>query len=163
MPETNLQKSLTPQHLVDLPEEESKLREEVEAQVNPEKKASADRADDPRNEERYTFTTSYKDGRGKLWQGTFTTKILTLGDRQMVAVLRTRYQAGTPLEAMDATTADLNMKLAHLSFSLVDCPKWAENLRELSDPGIVEVVYEEVASHEAFFLGWLKTEGSSEA
>jgi hypothetical protein len=158
---TSLTETLAPKHLVDLPESDEKLREEIENQVEPSKKAVVDRANDPRNEENYTFTLSHRDGRGKLWEGTFTTKILSLAERQMVGVLRARYQGGTMLEALDASTADLNLKISHLSYSLTQYPQWAKALRDLKDPGIIDAIYAEVASHEAFFLGWIPFEGSS--
>lgn len=154
MPIDNLQKKLAPEHLIDLPEDDQDLKDEISKQVEPEKKAVEDRLDDPRNQEQYTFTLRHRDSRNKLWEGTFTTKILTIGERQLVGVMRSRYQGGVPLEALDASTADLNLKLAHLSYSLVSYPRWAEKLRELKDPGVIDAIYQEVASHEAFFLGW---------
>lgn len=163
MPETNLSDTLTPSHLADLPEDEAKLREQVATQVQPEKKPVVDRANDPRNDERYTFTVSYRDARGKLWEGSFTSKILSLGERQQMGVLRAQFQAGTALDSLDMSTADLNMKLAHLIYSLAAKPKWADSLRALLDPGIIDAIYEEVASHEAFFLGWLPAEGTGQA
>lgn len=159
MPTDNLQRRLAPDHLVDLPEDDADLKTEVENAVEPEKKAVVDRLDDPRNAEQYTFTLRHRDARNKLWEGTFTSKILNIGERQLVGVMRSRYQGGVPLEALDASTADLNMKLAHLSYSLVHYPKWAEKMRELTDPGVIDAIYQEVASHEAFFLGWDLAQG----
>jgi hypothetical protein len=150
----NLQKKLAPDHLVDLPEDDEDLKTEIEDAVEPEKKAVVDRLDDPRNAEEYTFTLRHRDARNRLWEGTFTSKILTVGERQLVGVMRSRYQGGAILESLDASTADLNLKLAHLSYSLVHYPKWAEKMRELKDPGVIDAIYQEVASHEAFFLGW---------
>jgi hypothetical protein len=150
----NLQKKLAPEHLIDLPEDDADLKNEIEAQIDPDKKKTEDRLDDPRNQEQYTFTLRHQDARKKLWEGTFTTKILTIGERQLVGVMRSRFQGGAPLEGLDASTADLNLKLAHLSYSLVSYPRWAEKLRELKDPGVIDAIYQEVASHEAFFLGW---------
>lgn len=155
----NLQKRLAPEHLVDLPADTEDLKTEIENTVEPEKKAVVDRLDDPRNNERYTFTLRHTDARGKLWEGTFTSKILTIGERQLMGVMRSRYQGGTPLEALDAQTAEINLQLAHLSYALVDYPRWAEKLRDLNDPGVVNAIYREVASHEAFFLGWDLVEG----
>lgn len=154
MPRTNLQEKLAPDHLVDIPDDPEDLKAEVENAVEPAKKAIEDRLNDPRNAEQFTFTLQHRDARNKLWEGTFTTKILTVGERQLVGVMRSRYQGGAPLESLDASTADINMKLAHLSYSLVNFPKWAEKLRELKDPGVIDAIYREVASHEAFFLGW---------
>lgn len=154
MPTTNLQTKLAPDHLLDVPDDVDELKAEVEKVVEPEKKRIEDRMSDPRNAEQYTFTLKHRDARNKLWEGTFTTKILSIGERQLVGVMRSRYQGGQALESLDASTADINMKLAHLSYSLVHAPKWAEKLREIKDPGVLDAIYQEVASHEAFFLGW---------
>jgi hypothetical protein len=155
----NLQKKLAPEHLIDLPDDDSELKNEIENAVEPEKQAVESRLDDPRNNEEYTFTLRHRDARNRLWEGTFTTKILTIGERQLVGVMRSRYQGGVPLEALDASTADLNLQLAYLSYSLVNYPKWAAKLRELKDPGVINAIYQEVASHEAFFLGWDVAQG----
>lgn len=154
MPIDNLQKKLAPDHLVDLPDDDQDLKDEIQNAVEPEQKTIEDRLNDPRNAEQYTFTLRHRDARNKLWEGTFTSKILSIGERQLVGVLRSRYQGGATLESLDASTADLNLKLAHLSYSLVHYPKWAEKMRELRDPGVIDAIYQEVASHEAFFLGW---------
>lgn len=154
MPMDNLQKKLAPDHLVDLPEDDQDLKDEIQSAIDPEQKVVEDRLNDPRNAEQYTFTLRHRDARNKLWEGTFTSKILSIGERQLVGVMRSRYQGGATLESLDASTADLNLKLAHLSYSLVNYPKWAERMRELKDPGVIDAIYQEVASHEAFFLGW---------
>jgi hypothetical protein len=154
MATANLQAKLAPDHLLDVPDDVEDLKEEVANAVEPEKKKIEDRMNDPRNAEHYTFTLQHRDARNQLWEGTFTTKILSIGERQLVGVMRSRYQGGAPLESLDASTADINMKLAHLTYSLVHFPKWAEKLRELKDPGVIDAIYQEVASHEAFFLGW---------
>ncbi len=149
---------LDPTHLApDLPDSDEDLRKEVEAEVEPAKAAEARDASDLRNEERFSFRVDYVDARGEPWEGAFVTKILNVGERQQVGVLRSRFQGGAALESLDAYTADINSKVAHMMLSLVDKPKWAKDLRKLLDPGVLDAIYREVASHEAFFLGWLAT------
>lgn len=68
-----------------------------------------------------------------------------------MGVLRTQYQAGAELNALDRATATLNLQLAHLQFALIKKPSWAANLLTLLDPRLVAAIYENVAEHESFF------------
>lgn len=138
----------------DIPSDEDvrkDVAEVVEAKSGPKNKIDLD---DPRAQEKYTFKFSYTDARGKEWAGDFSTKILTIHERQMVGALRAQWGGGLPVSAMDALTNELNLMLAHLTYSLSDKPTWAANLRKLQDFQLLQKIYEEVASHEAYFLGW---------
>ena len=131
----------------------SALKEEVEKSVKGQGEKTID-LKDPKAAKSYTFSLDYTDAHGKTWAGSFTTKILSIGERQLVGALRARMSGGAQVESLDALTVEINLMLAHLAYSLTDKPKWADNLAELEDVGVVQAIYSEVASHEAYFLGW---------
>jgi len=118
------------------------------------------RMDDPRALPEYTFEFKYKDGSGKDWSGEFVSKIPTIQDRQGIGILRAQLSGGLPSNSLDPLTSELNLIIAELTFRLKERPKWAENLRAILDFGLVQALYEEVASHEAFFFGWSEAKGS---
>lgn len=124
--------------------------------------AKAKAGADPKMQERYTFSLDWKDPHGRTYQGQFTNKILPIRERQASGVLRAQLNGGLPREAVDDLTTEVNLMLAHLAFSLVEVPAWAKDLRALTDTRVVYAIYEEVASHEATFLGWSKGESESE-
>jgi len=138
---------------------DAELRDSVTQEVTdkgeatPEKLAK-DRANDPKAAKEYTFPFKFVDASGKDWSGDFTTKILSIHDRQRVGILRAQLGGGLPVESLDALTVELNLMIAHLTFSLTARPDWAKSLRDLSVFPVVQSLYAEVASHEAFFLGW---------
>jgi|WetSurMetagenome_2_1015567.scaffolds.fasta_scaffold36956_3 hypothetical protein len=110
---------------------------------------------EPKMKVEYTFTIDYTDGRGKRWHGEFVNRILSYKLRSRVGAMRASMSGGLPLEALDLPTMEINEKLAHLTISLTARPKWAEGekLADLLDPKILDLIYSEVASHEATFHG----------
>lgn len=157
----NLQERMTPKHLmqpeavdeVEIPSDDD-LKRRVETASVPEKpKADPDKPD-PRGEKKYMFTLEHRDARGKVWTGQFTNKILSIHERQQVGAMRSMLGAGQPIQSLDALTIELNLMVAHMTYSLVEKPDWAENLRSLEDPSVLQAIYTEVDSHESFFLGW---------
>ena len=161
---SEVESRLNPVHIKppDLEDEELPTDEELKKQTekaaseiedSPEKEKKS-RADDPRSHREFTFSINYIDANGKAWIGDFTTKILSIHERQKVGILRSQLGGGMPVESLDAMTVELNLMIAHLTFSLTARPKWAETLRNLEDFAVVQAIYTEVASHEAYFLGW---------
>jgi hypothetical protein len=138
---------------------DEELKKRVEEAGLPEKPKEDPDKPDPRGEKYYTFQLDFKDARGKVWNGQFTTKILTVHERQQVGVMRSMLGAGQPLPSLDALTAELNLIVAHMTYSLTEKPDWAENLRQLENPRILQAIYAEVDSHESYFLGWGEVEG----
>jgi hypothetical protein len=142
---------LTPKHLD--PEE---MKKRIEAEVV--------KATDPipvmpptsggKLEREYTWQFSWTDGRGRTWSGQFRNKVLSVRDRQMVGILRARLAAGVPLEALDDMTAEVNLMIAHLTYSLAERPAWAKDLAALDDVRLLQEIYLEVADHEATFFGY---------
>lgn len=120
-------------------------REHADPQANP--------GADPKKQKSYTFNFDYQDSQGKSWSGSFTNKILTIGETQQAAVLQAKFQDGLPDAAIDEDQRAVNRIIAHMEYSLTDRPDWAEDLRELLDSQIVLKLWKEVASHEAIFWG----------
>lgn len=144
-----VERAAVPSHLIEASTEE--LKASVEESME-DKKEEID-PNDPRLEESYTFNFKWKDGRGKLWEGTFTNKILSIKEQQGVGVMRATLSGGVDARALDVYTAEINAMIAHLSFSLIQTPKWADDLRELKDVKLLQAIYQEVADHEAMFFG----------
>lgn len=130
---------------------EQDLKAEVE-EGDPKQKEPEFDPNDPKAQPEYTFQLNWKDGRGKVWTGEFTDKILTIGERQMVGALRARF-SNTPMDRLDALTVHVNMMIAHMTFSLTKRAEWAKDLRELHNVDLIQAIYDEVASHEATFFG----------
>lgn len=130
---------------------EQELKAEVE-QNDPKQPTPQFDPNDPKAKEEYTFPFKWTDGRGKLWEGEFTDKILSIGVRQLSGALRARLSS-VPFNQLDGFTAHINMMIAHMTFSLVKRPDWAKDLRELHNVDLIQALYDEVASHEATFFG----------
>ena len=156
-----IQERLAPTHLTepDTPSE-AELREQVEGASVPEK-PKPEEGPDPRGEKLYTFSIEYTDARGKEWKGQFTSKILSIHERSQVGATRAMLAGGQPTSSVDPLTAELNLCVAHMTWSLVKRPDWAENLRALEDPALLQAIFAEVDSHESYFLGWLPVEKPS--
>jgi len=150
-----LTERLTPKHLAPIAADQAQA--DAERAMRPPSEVLEET--DPRNAESYTFTVEHVDRRGKALRGEFTTKILTVGERQMVGVLRARFQGGQPVEQFDATTLDMNLVLAHCQYSLTQRPPWAKDLQALHDVKILWKIWAEVVGHENFFLGERPTPG----
>lgn len=148
--ESEITDRLTAKHLKDeIPENTEDLKQTIEITVDEKKWFK----DDPKMEKKYTFSINWKDAHGKLWEGTFVNKILSIRERQMVGVMRSRLGNALPPEALDVSTQELNLMIAHLSFSLEKKPDWAEDLRDLDHVELLQNIYVEVMAHEATFFG----------
>lgn len=154
MPSTaqEIHERMRPTHLVG--ESDEDLKKQVEDATTALEATPDPDAPDPRGEKKYTFQIEHKDARGKVWKGQFTNHILSIHERQQVGIMRSILGGGRPLESLDALTVEINLMVAHLSYSLDERPEWAKNLRTLEDPGLLQAIYTEVDSHESFFLGW---------
>lgn len=128
---------------------EALKRQVDEAAEQPEQVGEA--ASDPRDEEVWTFELDFIDKRGKAWPGTFSNSILTIHEKQKAAVIESRFAQGQPLSSIDSDILALNGIIAHLTLSLRQKPKWAEDLRKLNDIDVLLAIWKKVASHEARF------------
>lgn len=143
---TPLAQTLAMDHLK--PATTADLRKEVETAAARESSTS-----DPKMEPEYQFEIDYTDKRGKPWVGTFVTKILDIGTTQLVQTFAARMGNGQAYEALSPNARDMNYMLAHMEFCLIKKPKWASDFRKLVDPKLLGLIYREVVSHEATFLG----------
>lgn len=146
--------------------EEAETDEELKTLIAdpiPEKETedTKNRLDHPKAQPEYAFKFHYKDANGKDWAGDFVSKIPTIQDRQRIGILRAQLSGGLPNNSLDPLTSELNLMIAELTFRLKKRPKWADNLRTILDFGLVQSLYAEVASHEAYFLGWDEIKTSS--
>lgn len=108
-------------------------------------------ADDPKDQKEYTFEFSFQNRRGKRWKGTFINRILSIRQKQQVKVLKAQLSGCLPVQSLDADIWALNEIIAHMTISLIKRPDWADELTDLYDEELLEALYKEVASHEAFF------------
>lgn len=113
----------------------------------------------PKDHEEFVFDFSHKVKRGKVYEGSFTNRILTTGENQQVAALKARFAAGMSVESMEPTVRALNEAIAHMSFSFWSKdgqtfrgPDWARDLRELIDQDAIFALWEEVWAHESHFF-----------
>lgn len=124
------------------------IRKAVDAVTQP-----AEVLDDPKTKREYTFQFLFKSTSGAEYSGTFTNKILTIGEKTALASYVARLYGGQPYAAIDPDARAISKIIGHMSYSLVKKPKWADDLFELDDEELVVKLYEEVAAHEATFRG----------
>lgn len=127
---------------------EAVLREVQPAAPSPPPQVRAD----PRDQDEWTFQFSWTDPRGKVWSGTFTNSILTMGEQQAVAALIARCTANAPWDAIIPDVQFTLRAVAHMSFSLKSDAPWAKDLRKLKDPALVLALWGKVASHETRYF-----------
>lgn len=151
--EQDIVKRLAPTHLTEeITHSTEQLKKEVEAATS-EPTREPPTPDDPRAKREYPFDFKWKSPNGKLWKGHFVNKILSIADRQNVGLMRARLGGGMPSDSLDGFTHEINLIIAHLTYSLVESPDWAQDLRELNEVPLIQALYMEVASHEATFFG----------
>jgi hypothetical protein len=156
---TNLQELLTPSHLI--PETEEGLKEVADETVA--KIDETEPGEDPRDKVEYSFKFEFTDGRGKVWQGRFVNRILSIRDRQVVGIMRARLTGGQPYESLDPLTAEINHILTHMTQSLIERPDWAKDMLSLTNYEVLQALYLEVDSHESRFHGRKALKDSGEA
>jgi hypothetical protein len=148
---TEIASRMRAQHLEGLDEQE--MKNDIEQAIPPTPEKEVDSLENPKSNREYPFLFQWEDSKGKRWEGKFVNKILSVGEQSMVGVMRARLAAGAPIEALDPLTVEINLMIAHMTFSLVEKPEWANDLRGLLDVGLLQAIYMEVSSHEAFFFG----------
>ena len=89
------------------------------------------------------------------YQGSFTTKKLTMGDLSRMGMLKAQMAGGfnfdpTTGQGLDPATNLLNEMMVHCNVALVQSPDWFDP-ENMSDVVVLREVYEEVASFEANF------------
>lgn len=147
-----LKARLRPDHLI--PETTDALRKEVEKTAEAEEAKPGPDPSDPRLQKVWNFDFHWRDSRGKLWVGKFVNHVLNMRERSLRGLMRAKLAGGMPYESLDMLTAEQNLMIAHLTYSIDEKPDWADDLFALTDPGLLSALYEEVASHEAIFRGY---------
>jgi len=103
-----------------------------------------------------TFHISHKSEiDGQVYDGTFTTKKMTIGDVASVGVLKAQLAQGSPHDpvtgrGVDRTTNMIHEMMAHCSVALIQKPEWFIP-EDLIDAELLEVVYKEVLGFETSF------------
>ena len=111
-----------------------------------------------------SFTVDYfSEGEDKRYTGHFSVKKLTIGDLSRLGARKAQLCGGMNYDpdtgkGVDPGTAILNEMVAHCEIALTETPDWFD-VDQLSDVGILNAVYEEVAAFEANFLRKPKAEG----
>lgn len=151
-PATDMQSALEMDHLK-VPSTEE-LKQQVTVQVQPDEAAPKEAEPDARDKEEWTFTFDWTDARDKKWFGTFTNKILSIGEQQAVAAAKARFTGGMPWESIDPEMQVINQAVAHMMFSLApsDNASWGKDLRALKDPSLIIALWTKVSSHETRFF-----------
>ena len=100
------------------------------------------------------FTISYRSpSDGKLYEGTFTTKKLSVKSVGALRVRKVQLNGGyyfdpkTPGVGIDAQTDNLNFMIAHLEISLIRNPFWW-NLDDICDQDLILAVFDKVFEFE---------------
>ena len=152
--EKDIIERFSPKHISELVEEDTeKLKKDIEEASRDKEPAQKDYSKDPRSEKVYTFDFHHREKNGRVWDGRFTNKILSIKDWQTVGIARSKMSAGLPYQSLDPLTMEINIMVSHLMFSLQEYPEWASDLRKFDSIPVLQEIYSEVASHEAVFHG----------
>jgi hypothetical protein len=106
---------------------------------------------DPKDAKEYSFELAWTDPRGHTWTGSFTNRILNIGERRKAKIFKAQLGGNVSVEALDVDAWQLNGILAHVAFSLIRKPEWAKDLEKIEELGVVYAIWKEVDSHEARF------------
>ena len=129
------------------------------APQSPEDEAKAD----PRARNPYTFDFRWTDGRGQTWEGRFVTHMPTPLDLIRAGIMQARLLGNAPKDSVDAFTDEIAFMISRLSFTLDARPEWFNDPLGMTDAiPLIQAIYEEVASFEAFFRkhGTVKGKGA---
>lgn len=125
---------------------------EIAAEVQAVEKPAEPSAPDPRENESWSFQFTFADPSGRTFEGEFTNKILTVGERTRAGLICARLRNNTPASALEAEAAALTSALSHLELSLVKRPKWAEKLDKLVSPFVVLELWDRARGHEDYYF-----------
>lgn len=91
---------------------------------------------------------------GTVYSGDFTNRIRTIGDKIAIGVLKGKLLTSDPpisLDIIDADTQWLVHRIAHMMCTLTVRPDWFQDIIGITDEGLIDAVFTEVAAHEAMF------------
>jgi len=162
MTSAELAKRLTPTHLEQATAGSIKEAIEQETQGPPPQSPEDEAKADPRARNPYTFNFKWTDARGKLWEGRFVTHMPTPLDLIRAGIMQARLLGNAPKDSVDAYTDEIAFMISRLSFTLEERPEWFNDPLGMTDAiPLIQAVYEEVASFEAFFRVHGSLEGKS--
>lgn len=141
---------LTMQHLREASGDAKKALNDAR---EPPKPKSAIPLDDPQRHLEYTFEFSHTDDTGKVWNGSFTNRVLNIAQKIQIGVVRARRLQGAPMASVSPRTLELLYIIGWMEESLTKRPAWAKDLLDLTDEDLVEQLWLIVARHESIFLG----------
>lgn len=102
---------------------------------------------------KHSFNFRFVDRRKRVWTGSFQAHVLTSREKIQVGLVRAQLTGNTPVEALDRVTYNLVEMVAVLEVALDSRPMWADDLLNLHEMGVLQALYEEVATYEARFHG----------
>lgn len=150
---TNLDDRLHPHHLT--APSPADIHEAVKEKAAEAKDETPDQ--DPRSKPKYTFRIHYVTARGDVYDGEFVVRIPTVADRDMIHIIQAGMKGGYPDESFGSLARELHLIQAHLQVCLESRPAWANKLGEIYDFALLQEIFREVRSHEAYFLGWTES------
>ena len=118
-----------------------------------EKRDEAGGVEEKRKARDYTFDFSFVDAAEKKWAGRFTDRIPDIGTKQKIAFAQSRMNGNLPWANVDPDIRALNYVLAYMLYSLVEKPKWADDLVSQLDEDLVFTLWREVEAHAVIFRG----------
>ena len=127
------------------------IAEEIEQKAEKKEESPFKNETDPRAHPVWTFDFKWEDETGRKLEGTFTNKVLTIGDRQKKAIIQAKLNGEIPINSLDPGIVEVNEMIAHLTCSLTNTPPWAKNLLDLTSVRLLEGLYLEVLGHEHYF------------
>ncbi len=151
--EQDIKKTFDQGGLNENPESAEDMKERLDETDLPEERTDETLEKEKLLQKEYTFLFEWEDGNGKVWKGEFTNQILDIKTQQMVGVMRARMGRGMPIESLPEITNEINLMVAHMTYSLSERPGWAKSLDDLTDIALLQAIYMEVAKHDATFHG----------
>ena len=115
-----------------------------------------------RMEVNYTFDFEYpapEDRRPgeKVYKAKFTNTMASIQIRRKIGITRASLGGGVPFEQLDPFTRELNLIVAHLTWTLDATANpeghWSRSLENIYDYELLQTLYGQVVMHENTFLG----------
>lgn len=113
----------------------------------------AEAIDSPKMAEKYRFTVDHEAAGGRRYKGEFVNRILSIGDRRLVGIMRARQSAGVAVESLTLEEFQTINYSCWVTLSLEEKPEWFADPDKLLDPSAFFAVVQEVTAHEATFHG----------
>ncbi len=113
----------------------------------------AEAIDSAKMAEKYRFSIDHTSEGGRRYRGEFVNRILSIGDRRLVGIMRARQSAGVAVESLTLEEFHVINYSCWVTLSLEERPDWFTDMDKLLDPSAFNAVIKEVMAHEATFHG----------